>query len=474
MKLRLVRAALGNYSRAVLVRENPPAISCALFILLVGLRIPHERHFVHAHGLATVFDHGFSGFVMMWWMLALFVPSCIARHYWRQVTTEISMAIPGVPEAEYGAVLIALLLAAIALATPLTALGGPLIGSMSVATLPMIGGMAYPQATGQSPRKRVLLALLLLPLSLIFLVPRSIGWLLFAPLWITLPMLLTTAGVVAAKLRYFPARALLQIDSLEHRIDQRVGAAYAAPPRGILQAIGHCMRWQPERWQEDALPRTQLAPFGPVGWGAYFAILMAFFIGLGMLLRVFHEPLAHAVHQSVLMAVTQLPIFGLIATGKWLLIRSDWPLLYLAGRHGTRNGFTRALFHAHRRIALQLAVSSGLVTFLVLTAFIRITHVAALTAGASLGALVFGLSYLVAIPLFWKELGGRGWNFALNFSAAMLAAIVMASGFGAHGLQFWLLPVSVVIAGAALIAEPVLARRLAQIDWIFETDSTGR
>ncbi len=474
MNLRLARAALGNYFRAVLARENPLAISCALFILLVGLRIPHERAFVHAHGLAAAFDHGVSGFVMTWWMLALFLPSCIARHYWRQVMTEISMAIPGLLEAEYGAVLIALLLVGIALATPLIALGGPLISSLSLATLPMIGGMAHPQTTGQSRRTRVMLTLPLLPLSLFFLVPSSMARLLFAPLWVTLPLLLTTAGVVAAKLRYFPARALLHIDSSEHRSDQRAGQASRLPRAGKLRAVWRCMRWQPRRWQEDALPRTLITPFGPVGWILYFTAAMAFLLGLGILVRAFHEPLARAVHQSVLMALTQLPLVAVIATGKWLMIRSDWPFLYLAGRHGTRVGFSRALFRAHRRNALQLAGSTALITFLVLAGFMKNSHGATLAVSVSIGALIFGLSYLVAVPLVWKEIGGRGMNLALNFLAALSAALLLATGFAAHGLQFWLLPVSVVIAGAALTAEPVLARRLAQIDWIFETESTVR
>lgn len=472
MNLRLARAALGNYFRAVVARENPHAISCALFILLVGLRIPHEREFVHAHGLAAVFDHGVSGFVMMWWMLALFGPSCIARHYWRQVMTEISTALPGFLEAEYGAVLIALLLAGIALAMPLIVLGAPLLGSLSLATLPMIGGMAFPQATGHSRRRRVTLALLLLPLSMFFLVPSSMARLLFAPLWVTLPLLLTTAGVVAAKLRYFPARALLHIDSSEHQSDRRAGHASRLPRAGTLRAVWQCMRWQPRRWQEDVLPRTLITPFGPVGWILYFTAVMAFLLGFGILIRTFHEPLARAVHQSVVMALTQLPLVAVIATGKWLMIRSDWPFLYLAGRHGTRVGFSRALFRAHRRNALQLAGSTAFIAFLLLTGFMKNSHGATLAVSASIGALIFGLSYLVAVPLVWKELGGRGMNFALNSLAALSAAMLLATGFGAHGLQIWLLPVSVVIAATALAAEPVLARRLAQIDWTFETEST--
>ena len=75
------------------------------------------------------------------------------------------------------------------------------------------------------------------------------------------------------------------------------------------------------------------------------------------------------------------------------------------------------------------------------------SHGATLAVSASVGALIFGLSYLVAVPLIWKEIGGRGMNLALNFLAALSAALLLATGFAAHGLQFWLLPVSVVIGG---------------------------
>jgi hypothetical protein len=48
--------------------------------------------------------------------------------------------------------------------------------------------------------------------------------------------------------------------------------------------------------------------------------------------------------------------------------------------------------------------------------------------------------------------------------------MTLATGFVSRGLQIWLLPVSVAIAAAALAFEPVLARRLAQMDWTFQTD----
>jgi hypothetical protein len=88
----------------------------------------------------------------------------------------------------------------------------------------------------------------------------------------------------------------------------------------------------------------------------------------------------------------------------------------------------------------------------------------------SAAALVFGLSYVVAAPLLWNEIGGKGMTFALNAVAGMSAVMTFATGFASHGLQVWLLPVSVVIAAVALGLEPVLARRLAQMDWTFETD----
>lgn len=470
MNLRLTRAALRNYLQPTLVRENLLAISSAIFSLLVALRFPAERRFVQIHGLAEMFHHGLSAFVMTWWMVALFAPSCVTRHYWRQVTTEVSMAVPGLIDAEHGAIVTVLLLVGLALAMPLLALGGPVIGSLAIATLPMIGGLSSPQATGHSRRKRLLLILVLLPLSLLFLVPNSMAWLLFAPPWVTVPVLLATSAVIVARLRYVPAQARLDVESSEQRQDLRAGQSTGTPNRGVVAATWKLLCWQPRRWRDDPLPRTLMTPFGPCGWVLNSAIFLGFMIGAGVLAREFHEPLRRALHRSVMMAIAELPIFAIMSTGKWLLSRSDWPFLYLAGRNGTRNGFTRALFQAHRRNGIQLAGSVALVILLTLIAFIKGPLSDALEASVSAAALVFGLSYVVAAPLLWSEIGGKGMNFALNAVAGMSAVMTFATGFASHGLQVWLLPVSVVIAAVALGFEPVLARRLAQMDWTFETD----
>ena len=470
MNLRLVRAALRNYLRPTLVRENPLAMSSAIFSLLVALRFPAERRFVQLHGLAAMFHHGLSPFVMAWWMVALFAPSCVTRHYWRQVTTEISMAAPGLIEAEHGAIATVLFFVGLVLATPLLPLGGPIIGSLAVATLPMIGGLSSPRATGQSRRRRLLLVLLLLPLSLLFLIPSSMAWLLFAPLWVTLPVLLATSAVTGARLRYLPARARLDVESSEQRQDFRAGQNTGTSPRGALAALWKLMCWQPRRWRDDPLPRTLMTPFGPGGWILYSALIMGFMIGTGVLAREFHEPLRRAMHRSVVMAIAESPMFAIFATGKWLSSRGDWPFLYLAGRNGTRSGFTRTLFHAHRRTGIQLAGSVALVIFLALIAFMHVALSDALDASVSAAGLAFGLSYAVAAPLLWNEIGGKGLTVALNGVAAMSATMIFVTGFASRGLQTWLLPVSVAIAAAALALEPVFARRLAQMDWTFEPD----
>lgn len=470
MNLRLVRAALRNYLRPTLVRENPLAMSCAIFGLLVALRFPAERRFVQLHGLAEMFHHGLSAFVMTWWIVALFAPSCVTRHYWRQVTTEISMAAPGLIDAEHGAIVAILFFVGLALATPLLLLGGPIIGSLAVATLPMIGGLSSPRATGQSRRKRLLLVLLLLPLSLLFLIPSGMAWLLFAPLSITLPVLLATSAVTGAKLRYLPARARLDVESSEQRQDVRAGQNTGTSPRGALAALWKLICWQPRRWRVDPLPRTLMMPFGPGGWILYSCVFMGFMIGTGVLAREFHEPLGRALHRSVMMAVAESPMVAIFTTGKWLLHRSDWPYLYLAGRNGTRNGFTRALFHAHRRNGFQLAGSVAFVIFITLIALTHVGFPHALDASVSAAGLVLGSSYAVAAPLFWNEIGGKGMTVALNAVAAMSATMIFVTGFVSRGPQIWLLPMSISIAAAALAFEPVLARRLAQLDWTFESD----
>jgi hypothetical protein len=173
------------------------------------------------------------------------------------------------------------------------------------------------------------------------------------------------------------------------------------------------------------------------------------------------------------MAVTQMPMIAVLYSGSWLMSRADWPLLYLAGRNGTRRGFARALFRAHRRNAVQIACAIGLVTLLALAAVTSMSVGTAVVAGVSIAALIFGLGYVVATPLLWNEIGGRGMNMAMTFLAALLAVVTIAAGFVAHGLTVWFPPVALAVAAAGLAVEPVLARRLARIDWPIETETSA-
>lgn len=473
MSVRQVRVALRCYLRPVFVRENRFVIACMVLGLLVAARFGYERHFVQAHGLAAVFHHGFSRFVMMWWLLAWLTPSCITSQYWRQVSTELSMAVPGLLEAEYRAVLIVLPIGAIALASPLIALGAPIIGSIAVASLAMVGGTHMPRITGQSRRRRVVLTLLMSPLIFIYMAPGVIGAVLLGPQAIALALLIIALGMIGATLRYFPARAQSQIESTDQQREGKADQQFVTPRNTPLAVIGRVLRWQPRPWRQDPVPRTLKTSMGPVGWVVYYAAGMAFLIGLGILLRAAHGPLSRAVHTSTRMAVTQMPMFAVLYSGSWLMSRADWPLLYLAGRNGTRRGFARALFRAHRRTAVQSACAIGLVTLLALAAVTSMSVGTAVVAGVSIAALIFGLGYVVATPLLWNEIGGRGMNMAMTFLAALLAVVTIAAGFVAHGLTVWFPPVALAVAAAGLAVEPVLARRLASIDWLIETETSA-
>ena len=471
MNMRLVRAALRCYLRPIVVRENRFVISCALFGFMMVAQFGNERRFVQTHGLAAVFHHGFSAFVMLWWLLALFAPSSITNQYWRQVTTGLSTVVPGLLEAEYGAVLIVLPIVAGALAAPLIALGAPVIGSIAVASLAMVGGTNVPRITGQSRRRRVILTLLMLPLYLIFLAPSVIGEVLLAPQAITLALLIIALGVIGARLRYFPMPARSQSDSSEAQRELEADRKSAAPRGAMLAVIGTVLHWQPRLWRQDPVPRTLKTSVGPVGWIVYYAAGMGLLIGLGLLPRVDREPLARALHRSTLMAVTQLPMLAVLLASSWLMSRADWPFLYLAGRNGARHDFARALFRAHRRNEIQIAGSAGLATLLALTLLTHTTVLSALVASLSIAGLIFGLGYGVAAPLLWNEIGGRGMNMGLTFLAGFVTVMVVSIGFVAHGLTVWLLPVAAAVAAAGLAVEPVLARRLAKMDWPIETET---
>jgi hypothetical protein len=121
---------------------------------------------------------------------------------------------------------------------------------------------------------------------------------------------------------------------------------------------------------------------------------------------------------------------------------------------------------------MQLAVSAGIVILLSLSLLMPMSLAGIADVAVSTISMVFGLSYMVAAPLLWNEIGGRGMHIGLNFLGGFSAAMAFSVGFAAHGLKWWLLPVSLTVAAAAWAVEPTLARRLAQIDWPFETDVT--
>lgn len=471
MRLSLTLAALRNYVRPVFVRENHLVPSCGIFIGVLALQFGHEQRFVSAHGVAAVFHHGFSGFMMLWWMLALFAPSCVTIQYWRQITTGLAVAVPGMIEAEYRAVLIALAAVPLILASPLIALGAPVLGSLAVAALGMVGGMGSSRSRGQSRRTSIVLALLMLPLYLLAFLPRALGSILLAPWWLTFPLLIASVAAINVGLRFFPALARKQLESAEKATEWRTpGSASAAPRRGALAAIGGLLRWQPRSWQQEPLPGTLVMSLGPAGWMISLATLVGLIAAIGTATRLSQETLTHALHRSAVQALAQPPMVLMFSTRGWLMSRGEWPFLYLGGRHGPRLGFARALFRAHRRNALQIAASAGLVGALTLALLVRMKLGPAALGGVAIAALTFGLTYMTAVPLFWRELGGRRMNVALGLLAAFAGMMAVATGLTTHGLQSWLLPAALGMAVLGIAMEPAAVRRLALIDWPLEPE----
>ncbi len=470
MKPRLVGVALRNYWRPVFVRENPLLFSALMF--LAGCAVSYHGGLVtvQEHGVRALF-HQRSAFIMFWWFLTFMLTGCYARQYWRQITAGLAAIVPGFLAAEYGAILLMFALVLLVLATPFWGLGAPVLGSLALASIGMVvGGTAGTSApTGQSRPIRALIGLAILPFMVLAYMPRVFLVVIFAPQLMVALILLVAIGIIVVGLRYFPAQALLQTDALEVTLDRR--ATRAAPVSvlsAIFAAVGQLIRWQPRFMKTDPLPETLQMQVGALGSLMGQMLLTSLMLGFDALFGSISDTTER---HFLLGVLPQSLVFGLMASGRWLLNRSEWPLLFMGGRYGGRLGFARAMFRAHRRNATQMATSAGLVGMAMLLLLTRMEWAWSILGGLVIAGLLFGLSYATAIPLFWREFGGKG--ISVFFQVASFAAGTFSLEFGIfiHGLQLVVLPLAVLVVVLGLAMERIGARRLAAMDWPLETDA---
>jgi hypothetical protein len=468
-----VGAALRNYGRPVFVRENPLIFSALIFMVASAFEYHLAMREVHARGFHAWFQHS-SMFFFSWFMLTFMLPGCCSRQYWRQITTGIAGIIPGLIAAEYTAILLVLALMLVVLSAPFWGLGAPAIGAMALAAIGIVAGgsMGMAAPTGQHRAVRALLGLSVIPALMLANQPRYLALVVFAPVWVSALILLGAVGVIVVGLRYFPAQALLQGDALETTLNQRAArAAGKQPSNGAFAWIGRVWRWQPGFLQSGPVVSNLTMRAGPIGsliGQALFTGLMAGFYLV--LFQIVGHSKSHFQHM-LLGSLPQSLVFSMFVTTRWLLDRNDWPLLFMAGRYGGRVGFARAMFRAHRRNSLQVAASSAVVGLVLLLILTRTSLPRALISALVITGLMFGASYSTAIPLFWREFGGKAITLFFQFAGFLIATFTIESGLFFHGLKLFVFPIAFVVLLFGLVADRVAAQRLAQMDWPVATET---
>lgn len=469
MKARYVIAALRNYGRAVFFRDNPYALLALLFIAVFvvqyGALLKHGP--VH-QGQMVVDLFRQANVSKPWWMLCMMLPAGLTMHYWRQVSGPFVSTIPHFLRAEYCAIFILLPFFILALALPFILAGAPVFGALAITCCATVwGGVAGAGgAKGHSLLLSRGLRILFGLFVIVGFIPGVLWWVLFAPLWVTLPLTCLTLALTVLGLLYFPARAVLQMAEIEHRHD--VKSRKLDRPR--VRAVVFCRRlllWRPSFLRQETLPNTMVVKLGPVGQIIFMVVIIIFATGI-VFIGAHGQGLRHW-RQALPMSLPMMGMLVMAPLTSWLFLRQEWPFLYLAGRYGTRQSFARRLFRAQLRILLETA---GLVGVVSVIAFLisgeRVLE--AIEGGVIAALLLFGLSYLVVVPLLWGELGGKGVTTIFIFVSILGFQMLYLSYIGGgaqHEFLWLLLAAAIALCGVGL--GYVGPRRLAKIDWPLET-----
>jgi hypothetical protein len=353
--------------------------------------------------------------------------------------------------------------------TPFLLVGAPSLGTLALAGVAMTLGGATGSLgkTGQGAKTKQLRGLLFLPFMAVGFFPNAIMHVMFAPWPVTTGVILAAGFLLITSLQFHPSMAALQEDQAEHAWD-----AAAVRPNPIGARLVAMLMWRPAFLPALALPGGFGVPFGPVGVFVAQLLPMALFLGLMPLILALlkHLPYYHFAHA---IAPTILPLLlsiGLSGAGQWLMLRADWPPLFCAGRYGSRKGFAEALFSAHRLNLLQTALISTTIAMLAAWALNVLPGAKVLPAALIACGLIFGGGYSCALPLLWRELGGKGMTMACTMAGYMAAYFTLLfTVFLSQTL--WL---AAWIAAAMMIFGLTMGRiapsRLAAIDWPLETD----
>lgn len=470
MNPRLTLAALRNYARPVFWRENQFSLLAVLFVVMFLLSYFTELNPLHVKNTHAAVDEIRNGMIgQSWWYVCVFCPSALSAQYWRQISTALSPNVPYLLRAEYNAILVVLGLCVVALAAPFMLIGAPIFGCLAITcTATIVGGIfgAGGGGKGHSSARRKLVSMLLIPFMFIGFIPGLIWRVLGAPYWLTVPLVLAAVVVVCLGLRFFPIQALMQDSVLEHRLAQK--QAKKAPHRPIRAKVLQLLLWRPKVLTPDVLPHTMAVRMGPVGQLLVMTLVVVAGTGVSLLTNLQQHGHGVGWHKQLQSSLMMMGVLVMFPLSSWLMLRQDWPFIYLAGRYGSRLGFTQALFRAQRRNALQVSALASVLSLVGLL-ISGMPVLRAIGGGVVMGLLIFGLSYVAALPLFWRELGGKGVTLAFTMIGVFGFEFLFMADIWAHKHALLWGALAVAVAACGGLVGHIAPQRLAKLDWPLET-----
>jgi hypothetical protein len=472
--IRLTLAALRLYASPVVARQNPLIINVLIFTAVQPLVWWLIAHQAARHGLRAALTSAHSS-LFFWWLLAYFLPSCIAFQFGRQVRADVAPAIPRFIAAERAAASIAILLSLALLSVPLLALHAPLAGAIGLtAAAAVMGGTAGGVAqSGASRVVRGLSVLLYVPVMLIGLTRQGLTTILYLPPPLAGALALSCVAALLLGLGYRPAHAQAQEAASDQAMDEAEQRAAAAPPRRQPTRLVTIMAWRPGFMPVSPLPTMFGQHLGLPATALSLAVQIFGLLGITVALAMLtaHVGFPAALHQSAPQALASGALLGNLAGARWLMSRGEWPFLFTAGLYGPRTGFAHALFRAHRaRTAEQALLAALLVTATALALHLVTPHQAPALL-IIIGALSAGGAYGSAIPLLFNELGGKAATVTCNLIVALSSILILSLTLRSptHLLHLALLAAAAGLALAATL-DHLAPTRLARLDWPIETE----
>jgi hypothetical protein len=154
-----------------------------------------------------------------------------------------------------------------------------------------------------------------------------------------------------------------------------------------------------------------------------------------------------------------------------MLNRHDWPVLFMAGRYGGRRDFCAAMCSANRATIIQIAVINAIFAAVGGVLFGTMTLSQAPGTVLDVFAIVFGMSFMVTVPLLWREFGGKGTIVAAGFVGYLLASGTLQMMIMPHGPTKLAFIIGALAFVFGLAMARIAPRRLAAMDWPIETES---